>query len=203
MSETRKKTDKREMILKVASEVFSRFGFEKTTLEDIGTRCRLNKASLYYYFKNKEDLFVAVVLAETAVFIEDLQAQTQTLPDTQAKTLHYLTMRIRRYEEVLNATQLSLDRLQQVEPIFDQLYQTIKDKEILFLEQMLNAGVQQGDIQKTDTKTLAESLFLISDALKHHQVMRQRAFSGEKFDYQASEKQLTLIIELIFKGLKK
>lgn len=200
--ETRKKSDKRELILKSASEVFARFGFEKTTLEDIGKRCNLNKASLYYYFKSKEDIFIAVVLSETEVFIHELQAQTRQLADAEAKTLHYLTMRVRRYEEVLNATQLSLDNLRQVEPLFDQLYQTVKEKEILFLQEILTEGIDRNEIQTTDTAILAQSLFLISDALKHHQVMQERAYVGEKFDYTNTESQLNLIIQLIFKGLK-
>jgi len=203
MAETRKKADKRELILKAASELFARFGYEKTTLDDIGERCRLNKASLYYYYKNKEDLFVAVVLVETEAFIQELQLQTQTLKNAEAKTLHYLVMRIKRYEEVLNATQLSLDRLQQVKPLFDQLYQTIKDKEILFLENILKEGITEGELQAIDTKMLAESLFIISDALKQHFRLRARAYSGEQFDYRASEEQLKLIIQLIFKGMKK
>ena len=53
---------KKQEILKAASECFARFGYEKTTLDDIGKMVGLNKASLYYYYKNKEDIFAEVVL---------------------------------------------------------------------------------------------------------------------------------------------
>ena len=42
--------DKREQILKAAAECLSQYGYEKTTLSDIGKLVGLNKASLYYYY---------------------------------------------------------------------------------------------------------------------------------------------------------
>ena len=41
------KKDKRQMILEAAGECFDRFGYNKTTLKDIGERVGLNKASIY------------------------------------------------------------------------------------------------------------------------------------------------------------
>ena len=105
--ETKSKSDeKKERVLRAASEVFVRYGFDKTTLDDIGKRAGLNKASLYYSFKNKEDLFVAVVLAETQTFLADLQARTLAYPDVRKQIRFFLTERIRRYGEVLPLTRL-------------------------------------------------------------------------------------------------
>ena len=53
--------NKKDTIIEVAKVVFSEFGVEKTTLDDIGVRCEMKKSSLYYYFKNKEDIFTEVV----------------------------------------------------------------------------------------------------------------------------------------------
>ena len=51
---------KRDEILEAACELFARFGFKKTTLEDIGDEVRLGKASLYYYFRSKDELIKEV-----------------------------------------------------------------------------------------------------------------------------------------------
>ena len=47
-----KKDVNRESILKIAQEIFSKYGYRKTTLDDIANAVRKGKSSLYYYFKS-------------------------------------------------------------------------------------------------------------------------------------------------------
>ena len=54
----------REEILSNARELFERFGFKKTTMEDIARQVGKSKSALYYYYKTKEDIFEAVVLQD-------------------------------------------------------------------------------------------------------------------------------------------
>ena len=52
-----KKNIARENILRTAREIFSKYGYKKTTLDDIANAVRKGKSSLYYYFSSKEDCF--------------------------------------------------------------------------------------------------------------------------------------------------
>lgn len=204
--ETKKRVNKRDRILQTASEVFARYGYDKTTLEDIGKKCGLNKASLYYYFSNKEDIYVQVIMAETTVFINDLQIQTATLPSTAEKIRHYLIERVKRYESVLNMTQLSFEALQKVEPLFQELYVSVRKKEVDFLESLLQAGIEKGEIVDEHTaRELAESFFLISDAIKHDRQTQSNLYQvdAKKHDYAQIENRLSNIIQWIFKGLAR
>ena len=54
----------REKILEVADRLFSRFGFHKTSMDEIAKTSRKAKGSLYYHFSSKEELFREVVLKE-------------------------------------------------------------------------------------------------------------------------------------------
>ena len=51
----------RSRILKEATAQFAAKGFDGARVDAIATRCRLSKNMLYYYFGNKEGLFVAVL----------------------------------------------------------------------------------------------------------------------------------------------
>jgi AcrR family transcriptional regulator len=62
-----KKDLNRENILKIARDIFSKYGFKKTTLDDIANAVRKGKSSLYYYFESKEDLFQAVIMKEVDI----------------------------------------------------------------------------------------------------------------------------------------
>ncbi len=54
----------RDKILNVANKLFSRFGFHKTSMDEIAKISRKAKGSLYYHFASKEDLFKEVVSNE-------------------------------------------------------------------------------------------------------------------------------------------
>lgn len=51
---------RRAAILDAALECFLRFGYAKTSLDDIAKRANLSRPLLYLKFKNKEDIFAAV-----------------------------------------------------------------------------------------------------------------------------------------------
>lgn len=52
--------DKRERIYSSAAKIFARDGFEKANMSEIAKSAGVSKGSLYDYFENKEDLYLAV-----------------------------------------------------------------------------------------------------------------------------------------------
>ena len=52
----KKAARKKEEILRSASLVIARNGYQNATIEDIAAELLMTKGSLYYYFKNKEEL---------------------------------------------------------------------------------------------------------------------------------------------------
>jgi len=54
--------EKKERILKSAEKLFARFGFRKTTMNEIARDVRMGKSTLYYYFKSKENVLEAVII---------------------------------------------------------------------------------------------------------------------------------------------
>ena len=57
-------SDTRYKIVTVATNLFSRFGFHKTSMDEIAKIARKAKGSLYYHFASKEELFKEVVSKE-------------------------------------------------------------------------------------------------------------------------------------------
>ena len=58
-------TPRSEDILKAATHLFSQKGYSETTLDNIAQLARVNKASVYYYFKNKAFLLFEIVCRAT------------------------------------------------------------------------------------------------------------------------------------------
>jgi AcrR family transcriptional regulator len=76
--ERTKSEDTRERILVAAIQRFSNFGYRRTSISDVAEEARLARATVYLYWKRKEDLFVAG--------LERFNAYSQSLAEKGAAT---------------------------------------------------------------------------------------------------------------------
>jgi AcrR family transcriptional regulator len=73
-----KSEDTRERILVAAIQRFSNFGYRRTSISDVAEEAGLARATVYLYWKRKEDLFVAG--------LERFHAYSQSLAEKAAAT---------------------------------------------------------------------------------------------------------------------
>lgn len=59
-------------ILLVASELFMEKGFKNTSTREIAERCQITQPNLYHHFKNKKELYIAVIEQLTDSVQKDL-----------------------------------------------------------------------------------------------------------------------------------
>jgi AcrR family transcriptional regulator len=71
-----KSEDTREKILAAAIQRFSNFGYRRTSINDVAEEAGLARATVYLYWKSKEDLFVAG--------LERFHEHSRSLADTAA-----------------------------------------------------------------------------------------------------------------------
>lgn len=71
---TRIQSRNEELILDAALEVFSAYGFRGSTVDQIARTCGLSKPNLLYYFRRKEDIYIAVLEHTLADWLEPLRA---------------------------------------------------------------------------------------------------------------------------------
>ncbi len=53
--------DSRDEILKAAMQLFANRGFHETSMSEVAREARVSKALIFWHFKTKEELFVAVL----------------------------------------------------------------------------------------------------------------------------------------------
>ena len=97
-----KKDLNRENILKTAQEIFSKYGYKKTTLDDIANAVRKGKSSLYYYFKSKEDLFQAVIMKEVDILGRELDKVVNRNTDPVDKLRDYVLTKLTTFRSLAN-----------------------------------------------------------------------------------------------------
>lgn len=193
----------KEKIGRSAMQCFAKFGLDKTTLDDIAQAVGLNKASLYYYYKNKEDIFIEVALKEGEDFINSLQEATLLKAGVENRTAFYLESRFNYYKNVLNMNRVSVDTLRKILPRFFELYNALMKREKIFLTQLLEKAAKEENLMMTDPENTASVLINLTDALKHS-VEQQAILKGEtEIDYTQSLQDIKFLVSLIFTGIRK
>jgi AcrR family transcriptional regulator len=195
------KSDKKRLqIIGAAKLCFAQFGYDKTTLDDIGKRMGLNKSSLYYYFKNKEEIFTAVVLEEADSIVDGLQTEMESKISPEEKIQFYMKKRLGYYKKVLSLHQLSAESLRQIQPGFHQLYNDILLREIAFIQKQITAI--DDNIPELQAKKIAELIIISADGIKHDEIIYNNPDVFKEPDYQKIESNIEFLISLVLNGVR-
>jgi len=136
----------RNKIITVATKLFSRFGFHKTSMDEIAKIARKAKGSLYYHFSSKEDLFKEVVSVEIVSLKTQLMAITDN-PDLRPseKIKKYLITRMKVLNEASNYHEtLKADFFEHFDFI-DELRYDLDEWEKNNLRMIILQGIDKGE----------------------------------------------------------
>lgn len=195
--------ERKQEILKAASECFARFGYEKTTLDDIGKMVGLNKASLYYYYKNKETIFAEVISREVEDYIQELYTKIQEIPGCRNKILTYLREKFRYMQKLMNLHSLSMEAFRSVQPMFAQLFEQICEKEVNFINDILLGCIECGEMKAVDSKRIAKTILTVVDAIKMKAIQGVDTRFIDQIDPAQMEEEVVFTVSIILDGLMK
>ncbi len=146
---------KRTRILDSSRRLFARYGFAKTTIDDIARKAGVGKASLYYHFEGKEDIFRAVVRLESDMLLEKLQQTVDRAPDTVTKLRSFVTARYNWLTKLKTLNALTSEAVEEMLPLANQERKLYYEREVALLESILSRGVAEGNLSLPDPKSTA------------------------------------------------
>jgi AcrR family transcriptional regulator len=82
------KESKEALALESAADVFTRYGYARTTMGDIAAKAGMSRPALYLVFADKDTAFSRVIEHLDRRELEDIAKVLPTLPDLEAKLLH-------------------------------------------------------------------------------------------------------------------
>ncbi|WP_171263517.1 TetR/AcrR family transcriptional regulator [Acinetobacter silvestris] len=91
--EQKKSTQKRQQLLAAALDVFSLYGFNGASLDEIAQLADMHKSNIFYYYENKEALYVEVLTTVMQKWLAPLQMLESELEPAEALS-HYLMIKI-------------------------------------------------------------------------------------------------------------
>ena len=91
--EQKKSTQKRHQLLNAALDVFSLYGFNGASLDEIAQIAEMHKSNIFYYYENKEALYVEVLTTVLQKWLAPLQTLESELEPEEAIS-NYLIQKI-------------------------------------------------------------------------------------------------------------
>ncbi len=187
----------RNRILDVAQKIFSHFGFDKTTMALIAKEARKGKSTLYYYFKNKEELYAAVIEREANYIMSELMKIINLESDTQSLFYKYAKKRFELTKSVVNYYDIVKDDYLKYYPIIQKHRKKHDEFEILAFKQMLLKGINNDELAISENQVDDVALG-IAAAIKGLEIPLLIESSNNTI-----ERKIEILLDLFLHGLLK
>lgn len=201
------KTKKREQIIIAARDCFSKYGYKKTTLEDIGQKIGLNKASIYYYFKNKQEIYMTIVLQDFRMLVSKLYSEIDNAIEEEMecdkKILIYFEKRHQWWAKQSSLLpQVTLDDVHKFIEIASPIKNKIEQEERKNFSKILKMCIARKQIQKCDVEEVSRFIFALTEGIRsiYRDVDTMRPLTIEESENINQDTQKAL--KVFLKGLK-
>jgi AcrR family transcriptional regulator len=158
----------RDAILDTSAKLFSQQGYKEVSIRDIAQACGMTNAALYYHFKNKEDLFLAMLQRDHEKTLDDLRAAAAGPGDLRADLKQLVT----RYAAITCERRQSFQTLwrdvKQMEDLRARKWFGEMQYEVMRpLVERLEQAEAAGEIKSGETRLYARLLHGMIIALTH------------------------------------
>ena len=185
-----------QIILDAALKVFARYGYKKSTLEDIASELGMTNTAMYAYASNKRDLYertVSFVMKRWQSGVEQaVDAKTTAMDKMTAlceSALYYLAQDL-EFCALLKSDPQIFPMFPTVDP-----YEEINRDSVRMIERILLFGQETGEFRTVDAPAVSEVLFSIYKNFIIH------TYINSEEDY--TSRYLPITMDLILNGIKR
>lgn len=188
--------DIKTLILDKAKERAERFGFKKTTMDEISKDCRISKKTIYDNFADKEDMFRCLVIRECQRTTQLLFAQIADITDPTEKIVQLIKRSIAYFNKDHFITKvLKEDETDIALP--DRSYREIVDEQVISLvAEIIRDGKRRGAFREVDEEIMAYAGLKLFEAFSFGR-------SGPLRQQNAEEYYTEALVDFILNGILK
>ncbi|MGB9734673.1 MAG: TetR/AcrR family transcriptional regulator [bacterium] len=193
---TMNENDLREKIIDASRNIFAKFGFKKTTMNEIASAVNRAKSSIYHYYKSKEEIFEKVLEKEEEELKKQISnaVEQESLP--QRKLYAYIKTKMQNLNHLVNFyTILKDEYLGRHYQFIEKIKERYRQYEFEVIKNILHSSIQQGGLRD---EHIEDTAFTITIALKGFE---PSAFN--KHDPGKIESYINKLSGILFKGIKQ
>lgn len=196
------KVEKINAIIESAQKLFGIYGFEKVTMQEIAEELNMSKASLYYYFPDKESLYIAVIEKEQNEFLSMINEQTLNIDDPAEFLREYALKRLSFFRSLLNLGRLRSESFYGLRPFLITMINNFREKEKEIINGILEQGTRSGIFSGIDTDNTAYLFLDLLRGLRISVVNNKKQYYIEQDEFNHIMKKTTDFAEIFIRGLR-
>ena len=194
---TRIQARNKEVILDAALDIFSASGFRGATVDQIATKSEMSKPNLLYYFRRKEDIYVALLEHTLSDWLKPL-AELNPLGDPLAELSRYISAKMEMSEANPKASRLFANEILHGAPMIEKflkgpLKQLVNEK-----AQVIQSWIAAGKLAPIDPYHLIFAIWAVTQHYADFSVQVD-AVLGRREDIKSAQK---AVLEILLRGLK-
>ncbi len=183
--------------LKQAQDLFQRYGYKKTTMDDIAESCGVAKSTLYHYFSGKDDVFMQVVELEMTDLRKLVQAKVSQGKTVQQKIRNYFQVFHQEVLEKRNLYRILSSELRDGKFLYQQFY-TLMSYEKIYVAGLLRKAYDNGELQAPNDNNSNVELMAEVLLAAFYGILRYSINTPEGYDMPKVEKMLGQLIPQLF-----
>jgi len=188
----------KDHIVRIATHIFSKFGFKKTTIDDIAQTLGKGKSSIYYYFQSKEEIYKEVINREMNILTGEIHRKVIDAPDHPTDKLrNYVLTRMRYLQELVNFNEALRNDYLRNFAFVEKIREKYDQQEHSMVRQILQEGVDR-DVFKLKDLDFAAMTFVT--AMKG---LELALFIKNEYSMDELKERLDEMLRIIFYGLVK
>ena len=193
--------EKKKNIISVAQKRFAHYGVPKTTMDEIAAESGMGKASLYYYFPSKDELYRAVVAREQEEFLEHLEQVVSSDIEPDEKLRTDVQHRLRYFQRLVNLNALNLQSMFAMKPLFRELFDCFGNAERSLMTRIFREGKAKKRFHFKDPEEMAALVLHSLHGLRLRALKVAHQEQTHSLNTKELEQEMTLLINLILKGI--
>ena len=149
--------ERKNQILDAATEVFVHKGFDKARMDDIVDETGLSKGTLYWYFKSKSDIIIAILDRIFQTEFDQLEAQENFDTSATQAFWQFAEMAIKDYTKMIHLMPVAYEflalafRNKYVQKALKQYF----DRYMHILVPIIQRGIDSGEFRPVDAREAA------------------------------------------------
>lgn len=170
--------DVRNRILDNVKERLDRFGFKKTTMDEISKDCKISKKTIYEHFNDKEDMVTCLFVRECHKAMDIIFSHMGEIEDPLEKLIQLIRTSVWYFREDIFITRLLKNDEALYSAFLSRKYHALIDQEIIsIIAAIIREGKEQGKFRDVDERVVAYAGFKLFQAFSY---MRTGEFDEEK-----------------------
>lgn len=166
MTEWLQKEDLNKDIITVSGNLFRKFGFKKTTVEDIAREIGRRKSSLYYYYKSKEEIFEAVVYEEMHRFFRLIKRSIEHSKSSRQKLVLFCKAQFQHLTSLCNLNGALKNEIQDIECVITPIKTKFDTTQLELVKEILQEGVERKEFKHMSPREMDAFAYIIVSSFR-------------------------------------